>query len=103
MSKVSLIAKIPLQPGKRDDFVTAFTPMIEAVNDEAGTEIYVLNFQDDDENVVWVYELYTDADAMAAHSSSDAMAALMGELGDLVGGVPELIACTPVAGKGAGL
>lgn len=103
MSKVSLIAKIPLQPGKREAFVEAFTPMMEAVKDEAGTELYVLNFQDNDENVVWIYELYTDADAMVAHSGSEAMANLTGALGDLVGGAPELIACTPHMAEGVEL
>ena len=100
MSKVSLIAKLPLQPGKRDAFVDAFRPMMEAVNDEAGTELYILNFQDDDENVVWVYELYTDKDAMAVHSGSEAMANLFGALGDLLGGAPELISCTPQLAEG---
>ena len=103
MSKVSLIAKIPLKPGSRDDFVTAFTPMMEAVKDEAGTELYILNFQDDDENVVWIYELYTDAEAMKAHSGSEAMMNLMGALGDLVGGAPELISCTPHMAEGVDL
>ncbi len=100
MSKVSLIAKLTLQPGKRDDFVAAFAPMMEAVKDEAGTELYILNFQDDDEHVVWVYELYTDSDAMAVHSGSEAMTALFGALGDLLGGAPELIACTPHMAEG---
>jgi len=103
MSKVSLIAKLPLQPGKRDAFVAAFTPMMEAVKEEAGTELYVLNFQDDDENVVWVYELYTDKDAMAVHSGSEAMASLFGALGDLLGGAPELISCTPHLAEGVDL
>ena len=100
MSKTALIAKIPLKPGCRDDFVTAFTPMIEQVNSEAGTEIYILHFDAGDENLVWVYELYTDQDAFAAHSGSDAMQQLFGALGDLLGGAPEMITVTPVVGKG---
>ncbi len=100
MSKVALIAKLPTQPGKRDELVAAFAPMMEAVSAEAGTEVYILNLDDTDENVAWVYELYTDADAMAAHSSSDTMAAMFGRLGDLLGGAPELITLTPVSGKG---
>ena len=100
MSKVSLIAKLPTKPGKRDDLVAAFGPMMEAVNEEAGTEVYILNLDNGDENVAWVYELYTDADAMGLHGGSDAMAALFGALGDLLDGAPELIMTTPVAGKG---
>ncbi len=100
MSKVSLIAKLPVKPGKRDELVAAFGPMMEAVNDEAGTEIYILNLDQGDENVAWVYELYTDADGMTAHSSSDAMAALFGAIGDLIDGTPDLIMLTPALGKG---
>jgi quinol monooxygenase YgiN len=100
MSKVSLIAKLPTKPGRRDDLVAAFGPMIEAVNEEAGTEVYILNLDDGDENVAWVYELYTDSDGMAAHSSSEAMGALFGALGDLLDGAPDLIMLTPAVGKG---
>lgn len=100
MSKVSLIAKIPTKPGKRDELVAAFGPMMEAVNEEAGTELYILNVDNADENLSWVYELYSDADAMGVHGGSDAMAALFGVLGDLIDGAPELIMTTPVAGKG---
>ena len=100
MSKVSLIAKLPTKPGKRDELVSAFGPMMEAVNAEAGTELYILNLDNGDENVAWVYELYTDADSMGLHGGSEAMGALFGALGDLLDGAPELIMTTPVAGKG---
>jgi quinol monooxygenase YgiN len=100
MSKVSLIAKLPLKADKKDEFVEKFGGMIAAVNDEAGTEIYILNFEQANENIAWVYELYTDADAMTIHSSSDAMAALIGALGDVLDGAPEMIVLTPHSGKG---
>lgn len=100
MSKIGLIAKIPLQEGKRDEFVAAFQPMLDHVDTEEGTETYILHFDANDENVVWVYELYVDEAAMATHSGSDAMQALFGAIGGLVGGAPEMITVNPVAGKG---
>ena len=42
MSKVSVIAKLPLKPGTKDDLIAAFEPMLEQVKEEAGTEIYIL-------------------------------------------------------------
>jgi len=100
MAKTSIIAKISFQPGKREEAVTAFKPMFDAVNAEAGTEVYVLSLDDADENVLWVYELYTDADALATHSGSEAMAEMFGSLGSLVAGAPELNVLTPVIAKG---
>jgi len=100
MAKTSIIAKLTLKPGTRPELVEAFKPMFEAVNAEAGTEVYVLGLDDADENVAWVYELYTDADAMAAHSGSDAMAALFGAVGGLVAGAPEITVVSPTLAKG---
>ncbi|MCQ3805671.1 MAG: putative quinol monooxygenase [Acidimicrobiaceae bacterium] len=100
MSKVSVIARIPLKPGTKGDLIAAFTPMLEQVNDEAGTEIYILCEDRADENVVWVYELYSDSEALDAHSSSDAMAALLGVVGGLVDGDPGFHILNPIAGKG---
>ena len=100
MSKVSVIVKLPTQPGKRDELVAAFAPMMEQINEEAGTEIYILCLDNADEDVAWVYELYSDNDAMGAHSGSDTMATLIGALGDTLGGAPEFNMVTPVSGKG---
>ena len=68
---------------------------------DRGTEIYILNWgQNDDENTAYIYELYADGDALAVHSGSDAMKALMGALGGVMAGAPELVMLTPAAGKG---
>lgn len=100
MSKVSIIAKIPLKPGTKGELIAAFTPMLEQVNKEAGTEIYILCENQADENVVWVYELYRDSRAMEEHSSSDAMAKMLGAVGGLVEGDSEFHILSPIAGKG---
>ena len=100
MSKTAVIVKLPLKEGTRDQLFSAFEPMLEHVNSEAGTEIYILHADAGDENVAWVYELYTDGDAMAAHSGSEVMAAMLGTLGDLLDGAPEFNMATPHAGKG---
>jgi len=103
MAKTSIIAKITFQSGKRDEAVEAFGPMFKAVNDEAGTEVYVLCLDNADEDVLWVYELYADAGALAAHNGSEAMAAMFGALGGLVAGAPEINTLTPALAKGVAI
>lgn len=101
MSKTAVLAKLPIKPDAKATFTEAFAAMLAAVEAEEGTEIYILNWgQKDDENTAYIYELYTDNDALAVHSGSDAMKALMGALGDVMAGAPELIMLTPDAGKG---
>ncbi len=102
MPKVALLAKIPVKPGSADDFDTAMSAMFDAVAEEEGTELYVLNW-DSDRSTAYVYEVYADSDALAVHSGSDAMQALLAAMGDLVGGEPELVMLDPSAAKGIDL
>lgn len=101
MSQVAVIAKITAQDGKRADVVAGMGQMMEAVESEEGTLSYVLMQDASDANVIWVYELYTDQAAFDAHSGSDAMAALIGTIGGLLGAAPELTFATPVGSKGS--
>jgi quinol monooxygenase YgiN len=98
--KIAIFAKVKVQPGKRDDAVQAFKVVTDAVVDEPGTEAYVLHLDAKDEDVIWFYELYTDRAGFDAHGKSAAMAELIGTLGPLLAGAPELTRATPVSAKG---
>ncbi len=100
MSKVALIAKLPSAPGRRDDLAAALAPLLTAVEAERGTIQYILHDDAGDADVLWIYELYTDEDALDAHGSSEAMRAVGGQLGALLGGAPELTRLVPRGGKG---
>ena len=98
--KVAVLARIPAQPGKRDDLVAALNAFIDNANTEAGTLLYILHTNDKDPDAVFFYELYTDQDALTAHGTSDAFKEIGKGLRDLAGGRPELTFLTPVIGKG---
>jgi quinol monooxygenase YgiN len=92
MSKPALIVKITCAPGKRDEVAAAMDPMFVQVDQEPGTEQYVLHDDAGNPDVLWMYELYADQDAFQAHSSSQAMMEFIGTFGgDLMGAPPELI------------
>jgi len=98
--KVAVLARIPAQPGKRDELVTALQAAIDNANTESGTLLYILHTDPNDPDAVLFYELYTDQDALTAHGTSDAFKAIGASLRDLAGGRPELTMLTPVVGKG---
>jgi quinol monooxygenase YgiN len=98
--KVAVLAKIPAQPGKRDELVKALGAAIDNANTEAGTLLYILHTDDKDPDVVYFYELYTDQDALTLHGTSDRFKEIGKSLRDLAGGRPELTVLKPVIGKG---
>ena len=77
--------------------------MVGQAEDEPGTEVYAANVTSAEEGDVWMYELYTDEDALAAHSASDAMRRFVTGLRDvaepeMVGRQLSLVAATGLPG-----
>jgi quinol monooxygenase YgiN len=101
--KIAMIAKLTLQPGKRDEAVNALKLVTDAVPDEAGTEVYTLLLDPKDDDTIWFFELYTDKDGLDAHGKSEAMAAAIGGFGHLLAGAPELTRLSPQTAKGFSL
>ena len=100
MSKVSVIAKLTAQPGKRDELVKALQVLLDNSETEAGTEVYVLHTDNKDENVLWFYERYADQAAVDAHMKSETFRGAGPTLAPLLAGRSELSFLTPVGGKG---
>jgi quinol monooxygenase YgiN len=98
MAQTSLFVKMVAQPGKRDDMIAALETMLPQVAQEEGTLVYSFHLDAGDENTVWIFELYTDADALGVHGGSEAMANCFGLLGDLFAEPPMMVMATPTAG-----
>jgi len=101
MAKVAVWAKIPAAPGKRDELAKALEVGLETAKSEPGTIYYILHTDPNDADVLYMYELYEDQDAVNAHMGSEAFKALGPALAALVGGRPELTFLGPIGGKGA--
>ena len=99
-SKVAVFARIPAQPGKRDELVKAMQAAIDNANKEEGTLVYILHTDDKEPDAVFFYEIYSDQDALTAHGTSDFMKEFGKSMRDLAGGRPELQILKPVGGKG---
>jgi quinol monooxygenase YgiN len=101
MTQVAVIAKLTAVEGKGEDLSAAIAELVTQVrDDEPGTLIYAAAQDTTDLNAFWFYEFYDSADAAAAHSSGDALAAAGKRMRGLLAGPPEVHRLTPLAGKG---
>jgi quinol monooxygenase YgiN len=103
MPKIAAIAKVTAVEGQRDAVVKVLDQLVDAAEAEPGTEIYAMNLDVSDPNVIWFYELYTDDAAFAAHGQSETMKAVGGELRGLTAGRAEVHLLTPHRGVGVDL
>jgi quinol monooxygenase YgiN len=86
MGKVSVIATLTVKDGRGDALVAAFDEFFPNLEEERGTEHYVLHHSTTNPNVFFVTELYTDQAAFDAHSGSAEFAAFGAGLGDIIEG-----------------
>ncbi len=86
---IGIVATLKIQDGKAAEFEAAFKEAMAAVRaNEPGNLFYELVKSRTDPTVYKVLEGYTDADAIAAHSSSDHYKALGPKLGPCLAGRP---------------
>lgn len=97
---VSVFAEVVAQPGKREQVLAAARRAFATVEEEPGTLVFSIHISDEEPETVRFFELYEDADAKAAHSASEAVATLIGELGGLIAAPPTIVVTRPVAAKG---
>ena len=84
MSHVAIVARVTVEEGKADEYVAAFTPLLEQVKKEPGTLLYAVHRSNDDPHVFWTTEIYADDDAFAAHSASEVHAAASAVFTELI-------------------
>lgn len=99
--KLSVIAKITAQPGKRAELAAALQPALDTAQGEEGTLAYILLEDSSNEDTLWMYETYASQGALETHMGSEAFKALGPAIGPFLAGRPELIFTKPIGGKGA--
>ena len=85
MSAVVLFVELEIAPGHRDEFVARARQHRENVlKNEADCDRFDVSVPDDAENVVRLYEVYTDQAAVDHHMGTSYMAAYREDTGSLV-------------------
>ena len=70
------------------------------IRDRAGTLLWELAADPEDDGVVWIIAKFADESAHAAHMSSSALPPAMAVLQDAMTGAPQMHKLVPLASKG---
>lgn len=100
MSKLAVIATIPVKPGAKEQAVELLKGAIANTRTEDGTLTYILHEDPKSPDTLVMYELYSGQGALDAHMSADWFKALGPALMGVLGGAPTLQVLTPLDGKG---
>lgn len=100
VTRIAYLGRLTARAGKRKDLLMALNGLVDATQDEAGTLVYAVHASLDDENDVWIYELYENAEAEEAHHTSETLRAVGPTLEALIDGRVEITRLEPTGVKG---
>lgn len=88
------------QPGQGGALADALLKVAGAMSVAPGCELYVINASADEDDVVWVTEVWADAESSDRALSGELGEAGIGDVLPLLAGPPELVDLTPLGGAG---
>lgn len=94
--RVGLLVRLQAQPGRRAALLDVLHRYIDGLDEEPGTEVFVLQLDPDDADIVWIYEVFRDESAQEEHQTSAGFARLMQEMPDLLGNPPGVLRMNPL-------
>ncbi len=85
MSTVALFVELEIAPGRKDDFLTrARKHRINVLNNEPGCQRFDLLSPEDGADIVFLYEVYADKDALETHFNTPYMKEYLDDTGPMI-------------------
>lgn len=91
-----MVVRLTSKPGMRAALLDVLNTYADGLAEEPGTEVYLLSTDPDDENLVWLFEIFKDDDAENDHRASQGFATMLGSLNDLLEAPPAVLRMDPV-------
>jgi quinol monooxygenase YgiN len=92
----SLLVRLTCQEGLRPAMLETLNTYADGLDEEPGTEMFVVSLDPDDATIVWLYEIFKDEDAENAHRSSSGFARMMSSMPELLDGPPAVLRMEPL-------
>lgn len=94
--RVGLFVRVVCRPGGRAGVLDALNRYADMLHQEPDTEAFLICLDPDDQDVVWLYEWFKDADALEAHRSAPTFEVMMRELPPHLAAPPALLRVDPL-------
>jgi quinol monooxygenase YgiN len=99
--KISILLRFKAKKGQTQALANH---LVETANkltpNELGTEIFTVSTTPIDPEAVYVYEVYTNAEAKILHETGDVYKAARDKTNEFVDGAPQVVPLIPIGGKG---
>lgn len=99
-ARVGRYVRMVARPGQGPALADTLLRVATSLRDAPGCELYLVNASADEEDTVWVTEVWADAESSDRALSGELGQAGIGDVLELLAGPPELVDLTPLGGAG---
>jgi quinol monooxygenase YgiN len=92
----SVLVRLTCKEGMRPAMLEILNTYADGLEEEPGTEIFVVSLDPDDESIVWLYEMFKDVEAEESHRASSGFARMISTMPDLLDGQPAMLRMEPL-------
>ena len=92
----SLLVRLTCKDGQRPSLLEVLNTYADGLEEEPGTEMFVVSLDPDDANIVWLFEVFKDEEAEDAHRASQGFARMMMSMPDFLDGGPAILRMDPL-------
>lgn len=92
----TMLVRLTCENGRRAEMLEMLNTYVDGLVEEPGTEMMVVSVDPDDENIVWLYEMFKDEEAENAHRASSGFATMMQSMPGLLGAPPAILRMEPL-------
>jgi len=98
--RVGRYVRMMAREGQGDRLADTLLKVADGMRDAPGCELYVINTSADEDDVVWVTEVWADEEASDRALNGELGEVGIGDVLELLAGPPELVELTPLGGTG---
>lgn len=94
--RIGVVVRLVGRPGTRPILLDAINDYMDRLEEEPGTEAYVVSTDPENPDTVWLHEWFRGEAAVAAHQQAPAFLDLMHTLRDVLAQPPAILRFAPI-------
>jgi quinol monooxygenase YgiN len=92
----AILVRLNVVGGKRTELLDLLNTYADRIGEEPGTEVYTVLVDPDSEDIVWLFEVFTNEEAEILHRQSIGFADLLHGLQKVLDGSPGILRMNPL-------
>lgn len=94
--RVGLFVRLQANPGARAGLLDALHRFADQLDADPAAELFVIALDPEDDDVVWVYEWFTDEQSLETHRATPSFVELVNEVPALLAAPPGMLRIDPL-------